>query len=978
MYLKEIRAKGFKSFAESTIIELTPDITGIVGPNGSGKSNIVDAVRWVLGEQSVKSLRGAANMTDVIFSGSKTRQPSTSASVTLVFDNSDRYLQFDSDTISIKRQIYRTGESDYFLNNINCRLKDITDFIVDSGMAKESFNIISQGTIDDIINTKAEERRVMFEEAAGVLKYKKRKEKALRKLDQTNHNLERVEDIIIELEDTLDPLKEQYEKAIHYQNLKDSISSLDISVIAYDITDFNNQLITLKKELDSYNDQILNIKTLGVEEEKTIIKHKNNLQILNNQNRELNSKLVSDIKKLEALKAEKQLMIERTKFTKDSDGAGLLIGLKEELNKNQSYLKMLNIDFSNLNNDLNKLNSEYNNNEDEGKLINQELNNLINDYQKHENEEYQIKQKIKRLENIISEGSNINSSVKYVINNTKLDGIHNIVAKLLHVNDEYTTVINTALGSTSQFIIVDHENHAKTAINYLIINELGRATFLPINVIKPKIIPESDLQKVIVDSGFVDMAINLISFEPIYFNVFASLLGNTIVAKTIEDANRLSKLLNHRYKVVTLKGDMVNIGGSLTGGKYKNQNGYLIDNLELNKLKAMLPDISEKINKVGEALNSKKQALDIINDAKNNLNEKMIHLQHLINHKQQLIVDTDALINEINNQINTIDAVNKNSLTKLEEKLLHDYYELDQQIKNTTNLIANNNHNIENLTHQINELEHTLKSKNSNYNSLLNNLKNCEIMINKLEFKIDNNLNYLNEEYNITYEHALTNYKLTEDYQLTKNNVNKLKKEMKELGVVNIGAIEEYERINYRYTFLTSQRDDLLKAKTSIIEIVDDMDIVMRDAFHKTFKAINIEFNNVYTTLFGGGEAKLILTDESDLLRTGVEINVQPPGKKLTHLSLLSGGEKTLTAISLLFAILNTRSAPFSILDEVEAALDEANVIRFCNYLKQYQNKTQFLIITHQKQTMEYVNRLYGITMKEAGVSKLVSVKLSN
>lgn len=977
MYLKEIRAKGFKSFAESTIIELTPDITGIVGPNGSGKSNVVDAVRWVLGEQSIKSLRGANNMTDVIFSGSKTRKPSTSASVTLVFDNSDRYLPINSDTVSIKRQVYQTGESDYFLNNTACRLKDITDLVIDTGMAKESFNIIGQGAIDNIINTKADERRVMFEEAAGVLKYKKRKDKALRKLDQTNQNLDRVEDIIVELETNLEPLKEQYDKAVHYQNLKDTLYNLDIAVVAHDITDYNNQLINEKHNLDSLNDQVLKINTYSSEEETLINQHKNKLQTLNEHNRSLNSKLINDTKQLEALKAEKQLMVERTKFTKDNENMNLLLNLKEELTKNQSYLKMLEIDKQNLDNDIIKLNKEHNLVNDNKNQLTIDLNDVISQFQKTDNDQYQINQKIKRLENIINEGSNLNSSVKFVLNNAKLSGIHDIVAKLLHVEEKYTTVVNTALGGTGQFIIVNHENDAKTAINYLRINELGRATFLPISVIKPKIINEQELQKIVSDPGFVDIAINLISFNPMYYNVYASLLGNTIVAKTIEDANRLSKILNHRYKIVTLNGDLINIGGSLTGGKYKNQNGYLVDTLELNKLREMLPEKTAELNELNDLLQSKKQALNSINDQLNHINEKIIHYRHLINHKQQLIDDTNILINDLNNQLNTINAVNNNSLTSLEEELLKNYYDLDQDIKNTTNQISSNNLNIEDLTHQINELEHTIKSKNSNYNSLLNELKNCELTINKLEFKIDNSLNYLNEEYNMTYEHALNHYPLSIDYQAAKSEVNKLKREIKELGIVNIGAIDEYERINERYTFLISQKEDLLKAKTSIIEIIDDMDIVMKEAFIKTFNDINNEFNIVYQTLFGGGVAKLVLTDETDLLNTGIEINVQPPGKKLTHISLLSGGEKTLTAISLLFAILNTRSVPFSILDEVEAALDEANVIRFCQYLKQYQNKTQFLIITHKKQTMEYVNRLYGVTMKEAGISKLVSVKLS-
>ena len=977
MYLKEIRAKGFKSFADQTIIELDNGLTGIVGPNGSGKSNVVDAIRWVLGEQSVKSLRGAGSMTDVIFSGSKSRKNASSATVTLVFDNSDRYLKIDTDTVYIKRQLFGTGESDYFINNNNCRLADITELLIDTGVGRESFNIISQGAVDEIINTKADERRNIFEEAAGVLKYKKRKNKALRQLDTTNKNLTRVNDIILELEENLVPLKEQAEIATNYKNLKEELHNLEIALNAHDITKLNNDIIENNQEINVIRDELSKINVDSLSEENTLLTDKNKLQTITNKWRDLNSALVEDTKELEKLRAEKQLVIERTKYRKGSTDVNQILDLKEKKLQLGNRLKMLTNDLTNLNHDAHSIKADLEKKQTELDATNIDLNALIKEYQVKEGALNTAKQRCINLKATIDEGLNLNHSVKHILRNKKLTGIHNIVGKLLTTEEKYQHVINTSLGATAQFIIVNDEAAAKTAINYLRINELGRATFLPLSATKPRLMGAEYLNKVVSDEGFIDIAINLIKFKPEYNDVYSNLLGTTVVAKTLDDATRISNKLHRKFKVVTLDGDLVNIGGSMTGGRYKTTRGVISETFELVAEEEKVITLTTEYEEIKNTLINKQNIVKKIRAELDLLNEKTIRYNHLIEFKKQTLEGVSNEHTDISNQITTLSAIVDHSLTELEEKLVNDYYELEAKVNTTKADISKLNLEIESMTSDINELEHKIKKDHSSFNELNNKLKTAEIAVNRYEVKIDFLLNYLNEEYSITYEKAKAEYPLTTDPSEAKISVNKLKHAIKKLGEVNLGSIEEFERINTRYEFLTSQKADLEKAKSDIFGIIDDMDAVMIDNFTKTFNKINVEFNKVYKQLFGGGEAHLTMTDPEDILNTGIEISALPPGKKLMHISLLSGGEKTFTAIALLFAILNTKPVPFCVLDEVEAALDEANVVKFCEYLRSYNKKTQFLVITHKKKTMEYVDKLYGITMREAGVSKLVSVKLS-
>lgn len=978
MYLKSISAKGFKSFAEQTLIELDNNLTGIVGPNGSGKSNIVDAVRWVLGEQSVKSLRGNGAMTDVIFSGSKTRNNASSATVTLVLNNEDQHLNLPYTEITIKRQLFTSGESDYYLNGTKCRLKDITDLLIDSGIGRESFNIIGQGSIDSIINTKPEDRRVIIEEAAGVLKYKKRKEKALSQLAKTNDNLNRVNDIIINLEENLLPLKEQAAVASEYRDLKQELTYLEIAQTAYDIQIMNQEYLENKEKVETLNDTISNIDTSFLTEETDLLNYKNQLALLNEKWHQLNQALIVKTTNLEKIKAEKQLVIERTKYQKKDQNLDQVLLLKEQILKQTNSLNHLKLDLTNLTNELTINNQEITSYQNKLDIINDSLIKDTNEITNLENKIYSLKQQHWQLENTINDGHHLPTSIKAILNNKNLTGIHHCVGKLVNAEAKYSEVINVSLGAASQFMIVDQEEDAKRAINFLRINELGRATFLPLNNTKPRLIETSVIETLINEPGYIDIALNLVSFNPVYYPVYANLLGNTIVANNIESAIKISNKLNKKYRVVTINGDLINVGGSLTGGKYKTTNGIINDTFELQKLSDEIKLSEDKLSALKIPTdNTKAEHLNLKNKIEN-LNEAKLKIEHLINLKNGLISEQNEKITQTKNELNTYHAIVDNQIFKLEDELIKKYYAEEAEVDHLNQQLSKIKIDSESLTSTINELEHKIKTQNTNFNRYQNELKEAEINTNRLEVKLDYALNYLNEEYSITFEKAITDYQLSIDINDARIRVNKLKHQIKKLGDVNLGAIEEYERLNEKYSFLNNQREDLLKAETTILAIIDDMDQVMTTNFKNTFNSINTEFKTVFKTLFGGGGADLVLTDPSNLLTTGIEIKALPPGKKLMHISLLSGGEKTLTAISLLFAILNTKPVPFCILDEVEAALDEANVVRFCEYLSKYKDQTQFLIITHQKKTMEYVNHLYGVTMQEAGTSKLVSVKLSD
>lgn len=975
MYLKEIKISGFKSFADKTNITLDDNITCIVGPNGSGKSNIIDAVKWVLGEQSIKSLRGSNNMSDVIFAGSKSRSPLNLASVSLVFDNSDSYLKVPYTEISVTRKVFRSGENEYYLNNEKCRLKDIYDLFLDSGMGKYAFNIISQGEVSKIISDSPYERRTIFEEAAGVLKYKRRKEEALKKLEKTNENLTRVKDIIKELEEQIEPLKIQSEQASKYLKIKENLEQIEIALIANDLEKLNVLYHEQTKQIEDLTNEIIEKTTNITNDDIELEKKKQELEKITTNLTSLQQNLLILTKEEEKLNGEKNIIKERSKYdAEDVKVHENITNLKEQKLSLNNKLLSIKTDLTILDNKIKEVLKDNSNKNNEYVSLNNTKEDIKNKISALENSKLQKEYKIKYLNDYI-ENSSFPVSIKRLLGNPKLIGIHNTISKLINIDEKYLLALDVSLGGAKDYLVVDNPNVAKTCINYLKENNLGRVTFFPLDVIKPRYIEDNILNVVNDMDGFIDILANLVSYDSNYKNIIFNQLGNVLVVDNIDNANKISKKINNKYKIVTIDGEIINVGGSITGGTVKKKSiiseKYELENLLTKK------DMEEK-----EILSLKQKQEEIDKNIKKfenilyEIGKNKILLTEEYNAKNENYKLLKNQLDRITLELNNLEDLEDNSINEEEEKILKKYYEVLKEKELVNKKIILLNEEKEKVSSLIEEYQAKYRLNNSNVRNLEEKKKTLEIESSKMSVKMDNLLNILSETYQMTFEKAKANYVLEEDIDVARKNVNSFKKELKEIGIVNLGAIEEYERVSKRYEFLTKQDNDLEEAITTLLKIINELDLVMEKEFIKTFKEIEIEFNNVFKELFKGGSAKLKLTDESNILETGVNIEVSPPGKKITSISLLSGGEKTLTAISLLFAVLNVKKIPFCLFDEVEAALDEANVDRVGTYFNKYIGKTQLIIITHKKKTMEYANTLYGITMQESGVSKLVSVKL--
>ena len=979
MYLKEISATGFKSFADKLTISLDGKTTCIVGPNGSGKSNIVDAVRWVLGEQSVKSLRGDSNMSDVIFSGSKNRNALNVATVSLTFDNSDNYINIPYNEITVKRRVYRTGENEYFINNEKCRLKDITDLFLDSGIGKSSFNIISQGEVQKIVSESSYDRRVIFESAAEVLKYKKRKEDALKKLDKTHTNLERVNDIIAELEIQVEPLREQSIKAEEYLKIKNELKNIEVALISSEITTINEEYQLTKEKIEKLNNEIMNLGVQSNKSDTELLDLKNNLSKIELTIKELNNRLLSLTKEEEKINGEKNILKERQKYdASNSKVHENISSLKEEKLKKENIIHLDKIDLDTLQNELESIKSEINNLTLLSNTSKKEYQDSFNEYNEKTKLLADIDHKIGIIEDYINNGGTINNSIKAILNNPRLRGIHQTLGALLEIDEKYLKALDVSLGGSKQFIVVENEDSAKSAINYLKDNKLGRATFFPISVIKPRGVDLDTLNVVRNMQGFISVLMDVVKYDSKYYNVVSNQVGNVLLVDNIDNANKISKVINQRYKIVTLDGDIVHIGGTMTGGSLNTSKSIFEEKHELETLRVKRREIAEVIATLEENIKSSTSKLE---DNSEKIRQKeivLIQTQEKYNTKKSSLDITNEEYNNIINELRSLENLVDSSLSKEEDRIMKLYYETSREKEEVVREIARSTKEKDKISSTIDNIEATNKLNNTSLYTKEKELKTLEINISKMDVLLDNYLRILSEDYEMTYEKAKSNYILEMDTKEARSLVNSYKNRIKQIGMVNVQAIEDYKRVSERYNFLNSQKDDLLNAKDTLLEIINEMDTVMKEEFLTTFNKIDIEFQEVFKQLFKGGSASLKLTNPDDLLETGVDIIASPPGKKLTSINLLSGGEKTLTAICLIFAILNVKPIPFCLFDEVEAALDEANVDNFGKYLNNYKDKTQFLIITHKKRTMEYANTLYGITMQESGVSKLVSVKLDN
>ena len=914
-------------------------------------------------------------MSDVIFAGSKSRSPLNLASVSLIFDNSDSYLKVPYTEISVTRKVFRSGENEYYLNNEKCRLKDIYDLFLDSGMGKYAFNIISQGEVSKIISDSPLERRTIFEEAAGVLKYKRRKEEALKKLDKTNENLTRVKDIIKELEEQIEPLKIQSEKANKYLKIKENLEQIEIALIANDLEKLNVLYHEQTKQIEDLTNEIIEKTTSITNDDIELENKKQELEKINENLTSLQQNLLLLTKEEEKLNGEKNIIKERSKYdAEDVKVHENITNLKEQKLSLNNKLLSIKTDLTILDNKIKDNIKESSNKNNEYVSLNNTKEEIKNKISSLENSISQTEYKIKYLNDYI-ENSSFPMSVKRLLNNPKLKGIHNTISKLIDVEEKYALSLEVALGGAKDYVVVDNPNIAKACINYLKENNLGRVTFFPLDVIKPRFIDNETLNELKTKEGFINVLANLVSYDEMYKNIVFNQVGNVLVINNIDNANIISKVINNKYKIVTLDGEIINVGGSITGGTIKKKSiiseKYELENLLTKK------ELGEK-----EILSLKEKQEIILKDIKEKettlyeIGKEKVLLTEEYNAKHENYNNLKDTLDRVTLELNNLEDLEDNSIKSEEEKILEKYYEVlkEKELVNKKLLLLTDDK--EKVSSLIEEYQAKYRLNNSNIRNLEEKIKTLEIDSSKMSVKMDNLLTFLSETYQMTFEKAKANYVLEEDIDVARKNVNIYKKELKEIGIVNLGAIKEYERVSKRYDFLTKQNNDLEEAITTLLKIINELDNVMEKEFIKTFKEIEIEFNNVFKELFGGGYAKLKLTDESNILETGVNIEVSPPGKKITSISLLSGGEKTLTAISLLFAVLNIKKIPFCLFDEVEAALDEANVDRVGAYFSKYIGKTQLIIITHKKKTMEYANTLYGITMQESGVSKLVSVKL--
>ena len=971
MYLKRIEIHGFKSFADKVDIEFQPGITGIVGPNGCGKSNISDAVRWVLGEQSVKSLRGA-NMSDVIFAGSEDRRAQNLAEVTLVFDNSDRFMKYDYNEVEITRRLYRqNNEAEYLINKQQCRLKDIVDLIMDTGLGKDSLSIISQGNISSFADNKPEERRGIFEDAAGVSKYKKRKLESIRKLERTKENLERIGDIVAELEKQVGPLKKQKDKAEKYLELKEKLTAVEVNVLVKEITEAKKSLDVLSKEIKDLNEQQASLDADILMKENSNDDIKKKMYQLDQEVNSLQSKLleaVSNVSKLETAKVE---IDQKRKHALQSAS-------KENLQENIANMKAILSDIVN----------EYNDRVERLNSTEQDLKQLTRDQENRNKRLTELKNELNQLSSQINKNrsrkeilldaienkSNYHQSIKTVLNLAKSNrNIIGVLGELITTQKDYELAISSALGGAIEFVVTSDDQTARETIKFLRNNKAGRATFLPVSTMKPRQIRLEHLEVCNTMAGFLGVASDFITYDDKIGNVVLNQLGNIIVAKDLETANAISKAVFARYRVVTLEGDIVNVGGSLTGGSINQQRSSLVQKRELEQLAITLEQQETEFVKKRKLHN----ALDNeIKDVSHILLQKQMayaKLEVVVQSKKEELIKTKTEYESLTEQSIELDDFKSG---KTENKLID---QLNEAIKYRDMLTEEIKSKREMRMAYANEnevLDVELRTIRKDQKDIQNAINENTIKATKLETMLNNYLTRLNDEYHMTYEYAVEQYQEEINVEQAKEEVYDLRTQIKRLGNVNLDAIEEYKVISERYENMNTQRIDLLEAQDRILAAIKEMDEIMVTRFSETFEKINVEFNHVFRSLFGGGKAKIKYSDTTNILETGIDIDVQPPGKAVQNISLFSGGEKALIAISCLFAILRVKPIPMCILDEVEAALDIANVERFAKYLREFSSTTQFIVVTHREGTMEECDLLYGATMQQKGVTKLVSVKL--
>ena len=964
MFLKRIELQGFKSFADKSVISFDSDVIGIVGPNGCGKSNINDAIRWVLGEQSVKSLRGNS-MSDVIFNGSTQRKPVNMAEVTLVFDNSKHVLNVEYEEVEVTRRLHRqSGEGEYFINRTPCRLKDILNLVMDTGLGRDSLSIISQGNISAFADAKPEERRALFEEAAGVAKYKKRKNESLGKLNRTQDNLSRLEDIIVELERQVNPLKRQAKKAEVYKEKKAELEKVEISVLVDEIEKLNKEIEALKqKAFDLETKKAMCETTIAVEDTKNNELRSEMYQL----DREINklqerfAKLTEDSRVLEARKIE---MDEKRKyaieFANSAEKAKELKAMMEEAHYEYEDRKKR---AQSLETDLALYKEQSANLEHDISYCTQETaqaNAILNRLQNRKDV----------LENLARQPFNHQQAVKSILD-ANLNGILGVVSQIFKPRANYETAISNALGGAMYHIVSKDEASARHAIGFLKKNKSGRATFLPLTVIKPRAMNNEHRILAENSKGFLGVASDFVENEERFCDLRDSLLGNVVIVDQLINANEIAKVLRYQYKIVTLDGDIVNRGGSMTGGQGKNNTTPLTIQKELTSLLQSLDGQLLKVEGLQSQLSSLQARKDRVSSDIVQLQISLAQLDPIVKAKwakyERLKTDYEQIApkdEEMQQELMDDDIVVR--LSRLHSEI----DEISSQMKSKRERRMKAGSEVERKDTQIRQLRRDL-------NILQNDEREVEVQQAKAETRLETALERLSSTYEMTFTYA-QEQKVEMDMEEARKKVAILRQEISSLGNVNLDAPQEYAEISERFEFLSKQKEDLLKAKDKILSAIDEMDEIMIKQFTEMFEKINSELNDVFRSLFGGGKARLFMVDPEDVLNTGIDIDVQPPGKTVQNIRLFSGGEKSLIAICVLFSILKARTMPLCIFDEVEAALDQANVERFAKYISKFRGESQFIVVTHRPGTMAQCDALYGVTMQQNGVSQLLKVKLQD
>lgn len=964
MFLKKIEMQGFKSFADKVVINFDDSVTGVVGPNGCGKSNISDAIRWVLGEQSVKSMRGNS-MTDVIFNGSETRKRVNIAQVTLVFNNESKALNSDYEEVEVTRKLYRdTRESEYLINKVPCRLRDIHDLVLDTGLGRDSLSIISQGSISYFAEARPQDRRVIFEEAAGVAKYKRRKIESIRKLERTQENIERMQDIVDEIHKQVRPLKRAAEKAKVYVEKREALEQIEVSVLVSEIQDLDEKLKTNNNRIYDYESESANLETrIGVLEHEFEQKRQEEFRldqaIMKDQ--ETMMQLVREIGTLETRKIE---IDEKRKYT-------IEVGNVEEKAK-EMYVKVLEAkaEFEERSRRHNELKAET----DFLIKATHDLQTNINENNQNirfiQNQKSNLKDRLNILKHRLNKPFEHNVGVQTIMNNqSNLYGIHDVVSNLLVSSAEHDLAISTSLAGANMHIVTEDSQSAVNAINFLKKNRSGRATFIPLNVVKERFVHAD--AKVICEhaEGYLGIANEFVETEEKYHTLRDNLLGNIILVDTIENANTLSRRLNYRYRLVTLDGDVIHTGGRMSGGR-SNQNSNSTASIKLE-----IENIDKQIARFDVQLDELEMNQDKFNQKYRKENENLMQkriafaqVEPLLDVKraqyERLQSEYDALNIEHDGDEDIVDEV----ITKLNQALM-------KRDEITSNLSLNRESRL-NISNELQKEEQTIRAYRKELNEISRALNDLNLKNTRHETQSDNAYNRLSTEYQMTYEYALENI-YDEEKKHKREAVLMLRNEIQKLGNVNLDAPREFAEVNERYEFLSAQLDELVESREKILNVISELDEIMEVQFKEMFDKINNELQDVFSKLFSGGRAKLVLEDPDDLLNTGIDIDVQPPGKSVQNIRLFSGGEKSLIAISVLFAIIKARTVPLCIFDEVEAALDQVNVERLANYIQELsEDDTQFILITHRPGTMAKCDVLYGVTMPTQGVSSLLSVKL--